>query len=150
MNHPTDELIITYLYKKANSDEVAEMESHIAGCGECAQKIDGIRKTVFDVDRIDDNAAPEFLENKLAAFFERINAMPEPDAQDCKVHTVPSDNIMTPVELSAFLKLPLKSVYDLLDEIPHLVLDGQIRFRRTSVDDWLESKEKNVASKKLD
>ncbi len=50
---------------------------------------------------------------------------------------------MTPGELAEFLKIPLEGIYDLLSDIPYLTLAGQIRFRRSSVEKWLEIREKN-------
>lgn len=58
------------------------------------------------------------------------------------------NDILTPAELAAYLKLPAESIYDLLDEIPHLIIAGQIRFRKTSIEKWLDSNEKKPGLKK--
>ncbi len=148
MKHPTDEIIISYLYKEASAGEVKEVEKHIASCRECAEKIEGIKKTIFDIDQMDDAAAPEYLENKLADFFDKIaniddHATNSTEGTDGKT----TGDIMTPEELAGYLKIPAGSIYEMLGEIPHLILAGRVRFRKTSIDKWLDSREKNSPAK---
>jgi excisionase family DNA binding protein len=57
-------------------------------------------------------------------------------------------DILTPEELAEYLKIPANSIYDMLNEIPHLVLAGRVRFRRSSIDKWLDSREKNSPAKR--
>ncbi|HBC73784.1 MAG TPA: hypothetical protein DC017_02780 [Candidatus Wallbacteria bacterium] len=183
MKHPTDEIIIAYLYKEAAAEEIKAVEKHIAECRSCAEKIEGIKNTIFDIDRMDDAAVPEFLENKLSDFFEKIANMDNPGAnsekeeaaeefdkkaeklygsekfsKESKPDSKQKDNagngggktiidIMTPEELAENLKIPASSIYDMLGEIPHLILAGRVRFRRSSIDKWLDSREKNSPTK---
>jgi len=182
MKHPTDELIISYLYKEATAEETGAIERHIAECRGCAEKIEGIKNTIFDIDRMDDAPVPEFLENKLSDFFEKIaniddsgaNSAEEavekfyeeagkphdheklskeakPDSKQ-KINGAngsgkTTSDIMTPEELSEYLKIPANSIYDMLGEIPHLILAGRVRFRKNSIDKWLDSREKNAPAK---
>jgi hypothetical protein len=169
MKHPTDEAIITYLYNEAGADEVSAIEKHITECSDCAHKIKGIRQTIFNIDQMDDNKTPEFLEEKIAGFFDKLSVI---EAQGIKIqdkgelieadkgnlnNNFKDDNagcaliqndILTLSELAAYLKLPDESIYDLLDEIPHLQLAGQLRFRRNSIEKWLDSREKKPGQKK--
>jgi excisionase family DNA binding protein len=183
MKHPTDEIIIAYLYKEAAAEEVGAVERHITECRSCAEKIEGIKNTIFDIDRMDDAAVPEFLENKLSDFFENIANMDNPGANSAeeeaaeKLDKVPetghsrpkygkeperdqkpkdkagngggktTSDMMTPEELAEYLKIPANSIYDMLGEIPHLILAGRVRFRRSSIDKWLDSREKNPPAK---
>lgn len=182
MKHPTDEIIIAYLYKEAAAEEIKAVEKHIAECRDCAEKIEGIKNTIFDIDRMDDAGVPEFLENKLSDFFEKIANIDDSGAnsaeeavekfyeeagkphdheklsKEAKPDSVPKNNgaynggktiseIMTPEELSEYLKIPANSIYDMLGEIPHLVLAGRVRFRKNSIDKWLDSREKNAPAK---
>ncbi|HOT74715.1 MAG TPA: helix-turn-helix domain-containing protein [Candidatus Wallbacteria bacterium] len=182
MKHPTDEIIISYLYKEASPGEIKEVEKHIAACRECAEKIEGIKKTIFDIDRMDDAAVPEFLESKLADFFDKIanidnrainsaegtfdelnkkaekldngekfnyesGAGSKPGYNDGGGGGKAAGDIMTPEELAEYLKIPADSIYGMLGEIPHLILAGRVRFRRISVDKWLDSREKNSPAK---
>ena len=147
MKHPTDESIITYLYNEAGAFEINELEAHAAKCLECARKIDNIKKTIGAIDQIDENTMPDFLEEKMVSFFEKLNTNSNgtfDDKNKLKSH----DEIMTPAELAEFLKLPIKAIYELLNDIPHLSLAGQIRFRKSSIDKWLDSREKAAVIKK--
>jgi len=182
MKHPTDEIIIAYLYKEAAAEEIKAVEKHIAECRDCAEKIKGIKNTIFDIDQMDDAAVPEFLENKLADFFDKIanidgsgtNSAKEAAEEFDKKAEMLYDNkksskkakpdlkqkdnagngggktisdMMTPEELAEYLKIPASSIYDMLGEVPHLILAGRVRFRKNSIDKWLDSREKNAPAK---
>jgi excisionase family DNA binding protein len=199
MKHPTDEIIIAYLYKEAAAEDIKAVEKHIAECRSCAEKIEGIKNTIFDIDQMDDAAVPEFLENKLADFFEKIAMIDMPGAKIEKNDDAEKMNeaanasesgqvkaanglketaknaydniksgkeskrepgqidhnggvrscgdILTPEELAEYLKIPANSIYDMLNEIPHLILAGRVRFRKNSIDKWLDSREKNAPTK---
>jgi len=140
MKHPSDESIITYLYGEAAADEIRLMETHLAACPDCADKVAGLKKTAASVDKIAETPVPEFLGERLSASFEKK----QPAAEN---HEALSE-IMTPQELGEFLKVPIGTIYELLSDIPYLTLAGQIRFRRSSVERWLELREKNPVSSK--
>lgn len=138
MKHPSDELIISYLYNEAETKEIRWIESHTAECGDCASKIDAMKKTINALNGLKDEEPPIFLADKIAAGFEH-------DASNEKSNAF---EIMTPGELAEFLKIPVAGIYDLLSDIPYLTLAGQIRFRRSSVEKWLEIREKNPVTPK--
>ncbi|MEZ7891091.1 MAG: helix-turn-helix domain-containing protein [Candidatus Wallbacteria bacterium] len=147
MKHPTEELIISYLYNELNDSEIEEMEKHIAVCRECAIKIKDMKKTIFSLTQIKETTLPDFLEDRIADSLKNLTINSENTfVQKNKPDS--SSEIMTPAELAEFLKLPVKAIYEILNDIPHLSLAGQIRFRKSSIDKWLESREKNMPSKK--
>ncbi len=217
MKHPSDELIITFLYNEAGTDEIRLIGSHMAECMDCALKINAMKKTINAVNGLKDEETPIFLADKIAAGFENdrrhtINKNKNLNDKDLSGKCISGDNsssasaglnidqanntkilksgsriasgkkdanfktasrtksnassdtfkansnkktsnikdeapviseIMTPGELADFLKIPLEGIYDLLSDIPYLTLAGQIRFRRSSVEKWLEIREKN-------
>lgn len=152
MKHPTDEAIITYLYNEACADEISAIEKHMSECSDCSHKIEGIRRTIFNIDQIDDCKMPQYLEEKISGFFEKIGEIKDNLADNSKDNitgSIQNQNcILTPSELAAYLKLPMESIYELLDEIPHLIIAGQVRFRKTSIEKWLDSREKKPGSNK--
>jgi len=172
MKHPSDELIITFLYNEAGCDEIRLIESHMAECMDCASKINAMKKTINAVNGLKDDETPVFLADKIAAGFEndRRNINPvnkikksktlknkaseektansNKKTSNIKDETPVTSEIMTPGELADFLKIPLEGIYDLLSDIPYLTLAGQIRFRRSSVEKWLEIREKNPVAPK--
>ncbi len=52
------------------------------------------------------------------------------------------DNILTLDELSKYLKMDVQEIVDLVEagEIPGIKIGNQWRFRRNSIDDWLENR----------
>lgn len=157
MKHPSDELIITFLYNEAGTDENRWIESHMAECKSCALKINAMKKTINAMNSLKDEEVPIFLADKISAGFEdddRPAIIENSKTSDAKTTSVIKNEtqsvseIMTPGELAEFLKIPLAGIYDLLSDIPYLTLAGQIRFRRSSVEKWLEVREKNPVAPK--
>jgi len=58
-----------------------------------------------------------------------------------------ADEIMTFKEVCAYLKLPRTTVYKLCqcNNLPYVKAGKQLRFRKLSVDKWLENEEKRKA-----
>jgi len=189
MKHPSDELIITFLYNEAEKHEIRLIETHMAECVDCALKINAMKKTINAVNGLNDEETPIFLTDKIAAGFENdrrnidpVNIIKTSKTRKDKTYgqktasanktaagsvangkikknsfiktsVIKNENpetseIMTPGELADFLKIPLEGIYDLLSDIPYLTLAGQIRFRRSSVEKWLEIREKNPLTPK--
>lgn len=195
MKHPSDETIIAYIYGEAPPADAAELERHCRQCFECSQKIEGIKKTLSDIDSMADDGPPEYLCGKLNDFLAKVAEIegrpaenitqdnissagktdfnntgfkagrknirheaknPEP-AEDAGVKNFRNDSggrdtgfeekyeceIMTPSELAAYLKIPLDSIYSMLGELPHVALAGTVRFRRSSIEKWLDLRERN-------
>ena len=177
MKHPSDELIITFLYNEAGTDENRWIELHMAECKSCALKINAMKKTINAMNSLKDEEVPIFLADKISAGFEdddrpaiinndeisgnnrseagtgrrKTSNLKETDTKTASViknESAAASEIMTPGELAEFLKIPLAGIYDLLSDIPYLTLAGQIRFRRSSVEKWLEVREKNPVAPK--
>ncbi|HNY13037.1 MAG TPA: helix-turn-helix domain-containing protein [Candidatus Wallbacteria bacterium] len=172
MKHPSDESIITFLYNEAETEEIRWIESHMAECKDCALKISAMKKTINAMNGLKDEEIPIFLADKISAGFEedeRSGAgtgrrkasnlkkndakIERPDKSNKTASVIKNEGaaaseIMTPGELADFLKIPLAGIYDLLSDIPYLTLAGQIRFRRSSVEKWLEIREKNPVTPK--
>ena len=53
------------------------------------------------------------------------------------------DRLLTVQEISEFLKVPKSYVYWLTHQkkIPHLKIQGHLRFRRSHIEEWLRSQE---------
>jgi len=172
MKHPSDESIMTFLYNEAETEEIRWIESHMAECKGCALKISAMKKTINAMNGLKDEEIPIFLADKISAGFEndRRNTYPVNKIKNSKTlknkaseektansnkktsnikdEAPVTSEIMTPGELADFLKIPLAGIYDLLSDIPYLTLAGQIRFRRSSVEKWLEIREKNPVTPK--
>ncbi len=169
MKHLTDEQIVAYIYKDhgvEKNEEIKEIEAHITLCDECAEKIKGVEKTIFEFERMDDSEPPPYLENKLLDFFDGIrnegslklcnnnnnngsNSNSGNNIGESNNDEVENDEIITPAELSKYLKIPAASIYELLDKLPHLIIAGQIRFRKKSIVRWLDLCEKNRPADKV-
>jgi excisionase family DNA binding protein len=55
---------------------------------------------------------------------------------------ISSDDIMTPAEVAAFLKVKISTVYAWvhLNKIPHIKRFGRLRFQRSEIEAWLKGK----------
>ena len=116
----------------------ASVGQHVSHCPACQRRLDEVRRLTAAAQALAD-ASPSLslcLETKEALRLEleregRIRAAFGP--------------LMDADELAKYLKVDVALVYRHLDEIPHFELEGQIRFRRQSIDEWIETKEQGSA-----
>lgn len=144
MKHLSGEIIISYVYGEADFDQMRAVEEHLAGCRECAETVEALKKTAAAMDGLGDEAVPGLLAEKIAAGFETVS----PDPAEAK--KAGGTEIMTPAELAGYLKVSADTIYGLLSEIPYVTLAGRIRFRRSSIEKWLETREKNPVSRRAE
>ncbi|MDD5091023.1 MAG: helix-turn-helix domain-containing protein [Candidatus Wallbacteria bacterium] len=128
MKHITEEQFVSYLYQEMPQDAKLMVENHLNGCPECRALLEGLQNTIVAVDSLPDYC-PEGALERLSSQFE--------------AKTATKSDIMTPEELAEMLKVPLSTIYELLTDLPYLNLAGQIRFRRDSINHWLELREHN-------
>lgn len=56
--------------------------------------------------------------------------------------------VFTPSELAEYLNIGLDKVYDMIDSpdyrIPYIMVDGEYRFGKKAIDDWLKGNKGNI------
>jgi len=127
--HPGEEEFMDYLYQEMTADQAKGFLAHLDTCPECGGTLTELRMTMGMLDQLDDEDNEDHTQNPSIH-------LRSDDAQE-------PDSLMTPLELSAFLSIPEDAVYDLLSQLPHINLAGNIRFRRQSIEQWLQSRELN-------
>ena len=66
------------------------------------------------------------------------------------VQSVPVKEIMTLEEVAAYLQIEPDVVWKLLNEIPHFEVGDELRFKKSSVDEWIRMKESGNRGDLLD
>ncbi len=57
--------------------------------------------------------------------------------------------VMDMEELAEFLRVDADTVAEYLDQIPHFELGGKLLFRRKSVEEWIEARERTIGVQSL-
>lgn len=63
--------------------------------------------------------------------------------QSSQVINKTAKDVMTPLELAEYLGIKMDKVYDLVDnkdaKIPYINIDGEYKFSKTAIDEWLKT-----------
>lgn len=62
---------------------------------------------------------------------------------DSLKHPANSDPILSVETLAAYLQTTPKWIYNHIPELPHLKLDGLLRFRKSEIDRWIKTAQIN-------
>lgn len=110
----------------------AELAHHLEQCDACRRLLDGVRRLMASASALsqDEPARTLLLQTKEAVRLEL--------ERQGRVR-VDFGPVMTPDDVAKYLKVDAALVYRHLDEIPHFEIDGEIRFLRERVDEWLEA-----------
>ena len=110
-------------------EEHRRVEEHLPHCERCRTRLHALT----EIDRaLPALAAPEPSAGAILAARRHVA-----EARD----TTPSDDIMTPDEVAAFLRLPLDALDELLGELPAFEIGGRVRVRREALERWIEERE---------
>ena len=130
-----DSLLWAFAAAELDGEQHACVDQHVSHCPVCRRRLDEVHRLAAAARTLAD-ASPSLslcLETKEVLRLEleregRVRAAFGP--------------LMDAEELAKYLKVDVALVYRHLDEIPHFELEGQIRFRRQSIDEWTEAKER--------
>ena len=132
------------------------IEAHLDGCSECAAECKSLENAIEWTHQVEcvepsqdwweklkermyttEHESDLLAEiRQLRESVERMENRMEQNAQPAEIKEV-----MTLEEVSAYLQIDLESMWNLLDEIPHFQVGYEVRFKRTSVDEWIRMKE---------
>lgn len=115
--------------------------AHLEGCQDCNGRVS---MAIEAMNLLASLPVPEPAEDLFNIIETRLRREAH-ESESPRAIAMPSAEaeVMTPEELASFLRIPTDTVYELLQDIPHLNLAGQIRFRRSSVLGWLDGIERN-------
>lgn len=110
--------------------EARELEAHLASCADCREE-DSVAVRFHGALSVGPGELPERLSPPSPAAGER----PIMGESGCE------DEVLTPQEVAAYLKVPVEDVVARLDELPAFEFAGRVRFRRSALVDWLSERE---------
>ncbi|HEC78523.1 MAG TPA: helix-turn-helix domain-containing protein [candidate division WOR-3 bacterium] len=119
---------LTYIYDEMNEQSRKEMEAHLAGCRKCRREV----KELMEIKELC-ACLPEFTIDKKF-LYKTISAM-QPE-------------IITLSELAQYLRVDKETIRLNLDLIPHIKIGNEIRFRKKSIQEWLDEIEYRPALRK--
>ena len=149
------EELVAYIDNELSSMGKHTIEAHLAGCKECTAERDKLKATIESTHKVETLQPAqnwwETLQERLYApdsdLVSAIHALRESIAglesrvDGGLVQSVPVKDIMTLEEVAAYLQIEPDVVWKLLNEIPHFEVGAELRFKKSSVDEWIRMKE---------
>ncbi len=122
------------------------LEEHAAACKACAASLGTLQALrqllgASAVEAVPDSARLRALGAILQA------AAEAPGRTDVPLSGPPQ--IMDLAEVAAFLRVSEAKVRRILPDLPHFAVAGELRFRRESVERWIEREEQRAAAARL-
>jgi len=116
------------------SEAEATLREHARSCGACAGKLDEFRRLrgllrCSAVEEAPGRARLRALVAVAWAVAPQAGSRANPPA------------ILTPAEVADYLRVREEDVRRMVHRLPHFVVGGQIRFRRQSLESWIEREE---------
>ena len=149
------EELVAYIDDELSSMGKHTIEAHLADCKECAAEHDKLKATIESTHKAETLQPAqnwwETLQERLYApdsdLVSAIHALRESimrlesHVDGGLVRFAPVKEIMTLEEVAAYLQIEPDVVWKLLNEIPHFEVGGELRFKKSSVDEWIRMKE---------
>ena len=131
-------LLWAFLADELDQKQDALVRDHLTHCTSCQHRLEQVRRLAAAARALPDDSQSLslWLETKEAVRVELERAGRAAAA---------FGPVMDADDLAKYLKVDVATVYRHLEEIPHFELEGQMRFRRESIDSWLESRERGQA-----
>lgn len=119
----SEEQLISLYYGEPESAEVKE---HMSGCDACQQTFARLCRELSEIDM----PVPDGGQRAVAEVIRLTGRQDVPGGQN---------DIMTIDEAAAWLKVSYHSLYSMLHQLPHCVIDGNVRFNRRLLEEFLFS-----------
>jgi len=159
----TKDDLILYVYDEFENRKKIEFEKHLKTCKSCLlelKKLKGtlnlcnkwkdienipglVEKLMAKINKEDKSEERPIMPEKLDKLLQVLekNLLEKNRLQKKFIGLSLSMEIMTIKQLSEYLKLEVEEIEGIIDEIPHFEVADQIRFRKKSIDKWLDLKE---------
>jgi excisionase family DNA binding protein len=156
------EHLVAYLDGELPSDRSSEVEAHLGSCGACRGEAEEMRSlSALARSQAPLEPSPTWdlaLGRKLDALKwwrlnEEVTDLRQTvaemraairDLQDA-ARPQAEEPLMTVDEVAAYLRMPREQIYSTLDELPYVEMSYELRFRKSSIDEWLERHEHRPA-----
>ena len=149
------EELVAYIDDELSSMGKHTIETHLADCKECAAERDRLKATIESTHRVETLQPAqnwwETLQERLyvpdSDLVSAIHALREAVMRlESRVdedggRLAPVKEIMTLEEIAVYLQIEPDVVWKLLNDIPHFEVGAELRFKKSSVDEWIRMKE---------
>lgn len=158
------EQMVAFLDGEAPPDAHAEVQQHLAVCPQCREDAESLRAAsqllrslppIKPSETWDLSLQRKLMSERCRELTEELTKVrriaDELAARLAALEQAEMDaraerDLMTVEELAAYLRITPQKVYEMLEDIPHIDLNYEIRFRRSSVDQWLRLREVRPAN----
>ena len=147
------EELVAYIDKELSKMGMRTIETHLSECHECTAEYERLKKAIESThqletiepsvgwweqlqERIYQTEAGTDLLAEVRSLRESVARIEKRLAQATQVK-----EIMTLDEVASYLQVEANKVWDLLGEIPHFQAAYELRFRKSSLDEWIRMKE---------
>jgi excisionase family DNA binding protein len=149
------EELVAYIDNELSAMGVHAIETHLADCKECVAERDKLKATIESTHKVEDIQPAqnwwETLQERLYApdsdLVSAIHALRESithlesRTDGGLVRSAPVKEIMTLEEVAAYLQIEPDVMWKMFNEIPHFEVGDELRFKKSSVDEWIRMKE---------
>ena len=151
------EELVAYIDGELFSMGMRTIEAHLAECPECTAEWEALKKATECTHQMESiQPSPnwwEQLQERLHQLdcepdlLSEIRVLREAIARiESRINQRLNSiglvkGIMTLEEVATYLKVDAETMWNLLDEIPHFQVGYELRFKKSSVDEWIRMKE---------
>ena len=125
-------LLSEFEAEEAPPETAERLRKHLDACPACARLFEAMRRVTESVAATPDEDIPRALGLRILSLVDDVLRGDLADAPE----------VMTPEELTRFLRVPAEALDDLADRIPGVEIGGRLRFRKDRVIEWLEERER--------
>lgn len=144
--------LVAYLDGELSNIAKTVIEQHLGGCEHCTAELISLQETVEAAKTWKPiQPAPNFM-NKLRSQIEDIS--PPDLATELRHLRITLDllnqqmqqekhasEVMDIEQLSAYLRVGVDVIWDMLEDVPYFQLGYELRFKKSSIDEWIRSRE---------
>jgi excisionase family DNA binding protein len=151
--------LVPYLDGELSTMGQKVIEAHLAECADCAQETEELRSVTelsqnlakitpksnwwtnlqvkLESEKTTDIATEiRHLRNTIHDLSERL------ERRDANPESM--NEIMTLDEVARYLRIDVDTVWNMLDELPHFQIGYELRFKKSSIDEWIHAKENRL------
>lgn len=158
--HNVREELVAYIDDELSPMGRHAIEAHLAECADCAVECETLQETIEATHQIASiqpsqgwwEKLQENIQTPESDFLSELRALRESVARlesrmDGRLSQLePAKEVMTLEEVASYLQIELDAMWNLFDEIPHFQVGYELRFRKSSVDEWMHMKENGSGS----
>ena len=148
MNCENRKIILSaYLDGEVSKEEKREIERHLKKCSVCnkeLKKLQNLSSLLKETPEIKlSSQFEERLKEKLKISSESniLKKLSRTSEEIKEKIEKPYPEIMTIGDLSSYLQISVEAIWRCLREIPSFRIGDQLRFRKTSIEEWIRKKE---------